>query len=118
LNFLGIFRDHTLEFFLCNILIVTKSLLSNNFPKNYDTNDKLAYYLTGFIEADGGSIIVPKTERSPKGRLNYPSIQISFDSRDMSLALIIQSTLGCGSLSKKKELTLMFLLLTIEKIFH
>jgi hypothetical protein len=41
-------------------------------------------------------------ERSPKGRLYYPSIQIIFDSRDVTLALIIQSTLGHGYLSKKK----------------
>lgn len=100
LNFLGIFRDYTLEFFLCNIPII-KSHLSNNSPENYDTSDKLGYYLTGLIEAHG-IIIVPKTERSAKGRLNYPSIKITFDSRDMSLALITQSTLGCGSLSKKK----------------
>ena len=60
------------------------------------------HYLAGLIEATG-TIIVPKTERSPKGRLNYPSIQILFDSRDMSLALMIQATLGQGSLSKKKR---------------
>nr|QBM09619.1 hypothetical protein [Dactylella sp.] len=98
LNLLGIFRDHTLEFFLCNIPIINLHLSDK--LKNHD-NNKLAYYLAGLIEADG-TIIVPKTERSPKGKLNYPSIQIIFDSHDMSLALIIQSTLGCGSLSKKK----------------
>jgi hypothetical protein len=42
------------------------------------------------------------SERSLKGRLNYPSIQILFYSRDMSLALAIQSSLGSGSLLKKK----------------
>jgi len=37
------------------------------------------FYLAGLIEGDG-TIIVPKPERSAKGRLNYPSIQIIFNS--------------------------------------
>jgi hypothetical protein len=37
-----------------------------------------------------------------KGKLNYSSIQLVFDSRDLALALIIQKTLGHGSISKKK----------------
>jgi len=64
-------------------------------------NSNFGFYLAGLIEGDG-SIIVPKTERSKKGVLNYPSIQISFDSRDLALALIIQKNLGFGSLSKTK----------------
>jgi hypothetical protein len=60
-----------------------------------------AYYLAGLIEGDG-TIIVPKTDRSPKGRINYPSIQIAFDSRDLPLALIIQKELGFGSIQKTK----------------
>jgi hypothetical protein len=64
-------------------------------------NKNFAYYLAGLIESDG-TIIVPKTERSPKGRLNYPSIQIIFNSRDLPLALLVQKALGHGSLSKKK----------------
>ena len=63
--------------------------------------DTFFSYLTGLIEGDG-SIIVPKTERSNKGKLNYPSIQIAFDSRDLPLALIIQKELGFGSISKTK----------------
>ena len=77
----------------------------------------LSFYLAGLIEADG-TIIVPKSERSEKARLNYPSIQILFDSRDMPLALIIQATLGHGSLSKKKKLMLMFWLLIVEKVYY
>jgi len=53
---------------------------SSDLPsENSAPNDTLGHYLAGLIEADG-TIIVPKTERSPKGRLNYPSIQIIFDS--------------------------------------
>ncbi len=58
-------------------------------------------YLSGLIEGDG-TILVPKSERSNKGKLNYPSIQISFDSRDFPLALMIQKNLGFGSISKTK----------------
>jgi hypothetical protein len=48
-----------------------------------------SFYLTGLIEGDG-TIVVPKTERSIKGRLNYPSVQIVFHFKDLPLALIIQ----------------------------
>lgn len=58
-------------------------------------------YLTGLIEGDG-TIVVPKTERSVKGVLNYASVQIVFHLKDLPLALIIQKVLGEGSLSRKK----------------
>ncbi len=95
MDFSGFFRDNKLEFFCCITPLTVKKPSSDLPSENYATNDKLAYYLAGLIEADG-TIIVPKTERSPKGRLNYPSIQIIFDSRDATLALIIQSILGHG----------------------
>jgi len=69
--------------------------------KIIDSNYNFFYYLTGLIEGDG-TIIVPKNERNPKGKLNYPSIQIAFDLRDFPLALIIQQKLGFGSISKTK----------------
>ena len=90
-----------LEFFCCIIPLTAKNPSSDLPSENSETNVEFGYYIAGLIEADG-TIIVPKTERSPKGRLNYPSIQIIFDSRDATLALTIQSTLGHGSLSKKK----------------
>jgi hypothetical protein len=69
--------------------------------KNNDFNSSFASYLAGLIEGDG-TIIVPKTERSIKGKLNYPSIQIAFDLRDLPLALIIQSKINHGSITRKK----------------
>jgi hypothetical protein len=33
----------------------------------------MAYYLAGLIEAQNSAIIVPTSERSKKGQLNYPS---------------------------------------------
>ena len=58
-------------------------------------------YLAGLIEGDG-SIFVPKTLRSNKGKLNYPSIQICFHLKDLPLALLIQKELGHGSLARVK----------------
>jgi len=53
------------------------------------------------IEGDG-SIHVPTTERNAKNKLNYPSIQIAFALKDLAYALLIQKTLGHGSLHKVK----------------
>ena len=97
LNSLRILRDYTPKF-VC--LYLNKRLYSNSL-KNNDFNSNFASYLAGLIEGDG-TIIVPKTERSPKGKLNYPSIQIVFDLRDLPLALILQSKINHGSLSRKK----------------
>jgi len=88
-DFLEILRDYTLELFCC----IT--------PVNNSGKMNFSHYLAGLIEADG-TIIVPKKEKSPKGRLYYPYMQIIFDSRDLPLALIIQKTLGNGSISKKR----------------
>ena len=53
------------------------------------------------LEGDG-TIIVPAqaTERSQKGKLNYPSIQIVFQSKDFPLVTKICETLGHGSIHK------------------
>jgi hypothetical protein len=86
----------------------SSSFLSNNNLDNLDKlkpsyfiNQDFASYLAGLIEGDG-SIIVPKTEKSVKGKLNYPSIQIVFNLRDLPLAIIIQQKLRHGSLNRKK----------------
>lgn len=71
--------------------------LSNRIPFN-----SLDSYLAGLIEGDG-SIIVPKTERSSKGKLNYASIQISFIAKDYPLAAALRIAIGHGSIAKKKE---------------
>lgn len=66
-------------------------------------NKNLNSYLAGLIEGEG-TIIVPVNQRDKKGRLTYPSIQIVFGLKDLPLALIIQKTLGYGSISRKKGL--------------
>lgn len=112
LNLLRILRDNTPKL-IC--LYLNKRLFSgasdasgasgangvSSSLKNNEFNSKFASYLAGLIEGDG-TIIVPKFERSAKGRLNYPSIQIVFDLRDFPLALIIQSKINHGSISRKK----------------
>ena len=115
LNLLGILRDYTPSIINCNIFLTAHNKMDfsdstlrdcprSRSPINGRTlreGDNFFNYLSGLIEGDG-SIIVPKTERSNKGKLNYPSIQISFDSRDFPLALMIQKKLGYGSISKTK----------------
>ena len=85
------------------MFIRTKYTVSSDLLEEYKdfNNIPFASYLAGLIEGDG-TIIVPKTERSPKGVLNYASVQIVFHLKDLPLALIIQKVLGEGSLAKKK----------------
>ncbi len=101
LNLIGILRDYTPELICCNILPLTQENKNNKL--NYkDLSDlKISSYLAGLIEGDG-TIIVPKTDRSAKGKINYPSIQIVFHLKDLPLALMIQKELKLGSISRKK----------------
>jgi len=98
LNLLRILREYTPEIICCNSFIM---LNSNNSSKDLNKVNEMPAYLTGLIEGDG-TIIVPKFERSPKGKLNYPSIQIVFHLKDFPLALLIQKNLKFGSLIRKK----------------
>lgn len=95
LNLLGFLRDYTPKYFYC------RSLHSKKI--NCDNLNKLPFagYFAGLVEGDG-TIVVPSTLRSLKGKLNYPSIRIVFHLKDLPLALIIQKELGFGSLSRKK----------------
>lgn len=75
------FRDHALEATICyNINIHNKNLGS---------------YLAGLIEGDG-CIYVPKSTKSAS------IISIAFNSKDLPLALKIQSVLSIGNLYKMK----------------
>jgi hypothetical protein len=68
-------------------------------PPLHITSSHFANYFAGLFEGDG-TIIVPKRERSEKGRLYYPSFELCFSSTDFPLALLVQKELGCGSLRK------------------
>ncbi len=110
LNHLEILRDYTPKFMDCIALsFILKRKFHNikvDFNSLYEAklNPDFAYYLAGLIEGDG-TIIVPKRERSTRGKLYYPAIQICFDLRDLALALVIQKTLGFGSISRVKGKT-------------
>jgi hypothetical protein len=107
LSVFEIFRDYTPELmcykniFNSRFYFSSLNCLNNKNGINNSKNENFSHYLTGLIEGDG-SIFVPKTARSLKGRLNYPSIQIIFDLRDFPLSLITQQRLGHGSISRKK----------------
>lgn len=112
LSLLSILRDYTPKCFCClfaqtsfinRLFIRTKYTVSSSDLTEYKDFNNLPFssYLAGLIEGDG-TIIVPKTERSLKGVLNYACVQIVFHLKDLPLALIIQKVLGVGSLSKKK----------------
>ena len=107
LNFLENLRDYTPKYFGCSFYVLTFPLCITLRSIHSDNNSNklnkclFSYYLTGLIEGDG-TIITPKSLRSTKGKLNYPSIQIVFHLKDLPLALLIQKELGVGSLSRKK----------------
>lgn len=54
------------------------------------------------IEADG-TIIVPKQERSTKGKKNYPAIEIAFNAKDLPLARVLSQIIGLGSIPIKED---------------
>jgi hypothetical protein len=111
LNLLGFFREYTPEIICCNLILLRSY---PNSGSNFSNNYKFISYLTGLIEGDG-SIIVPKTERSKAGKLNYPSIQIVFHLKDLPLALLIQKNLGYGSLIRKKGLNAYVFIINDQK---
>jgi len=98
-NHLGHLRGYTPEF-ICSNLIIGSTVNNLSFNKNNISND-LNSYVTGLIEG-GGSIIIPTKEISEKQKINYPSIHIVFNLKDLPLALIIQKELGYGNLQRKK----------------
>ena len=111
LDLVRILRDYTPQFIHYKSSVLIPPINSVNEDNRYfkfssdfvfpNVNSKFGHYLAGLIEGDG-CIIVPKMERSVKGKINYPSIQIAFDSKDFPLAMIIQKELGYGSISKTK----------------
>jgi LAGLIDADG endonuclease/Cytochrome C and Quinol oxidase polypeptide I len=120
LNLLRIFREYTPKLFfyknfdllffsnyeisLLNLIPIflknKEGIKITNETEHFNTD--FAHYLTGLIEGDG-TIVVPKCERSKKGKLNYPSVQIAFYLRDFPLAQLIQKELGHGSLVRMKK---------------
>lgn len=108
---LEILREYTPEIICCNCaLISTKITNLNHLTIDYKFNS----YLTGLIEGDG-CIHVPITERSLKGKLNYPSIHIAFHLKDLPLALLVQKNLGFGSIVRRKGVNAYYLIINDNK---
>jgi hypothetical protein len=76
---------------------------SNSYLKGSLTNNNLlGSYLAGLIEGDG-SIIVPKTIRSQKGKLLFPKVKITFVDKDMPLALKLIENFNAGTIEKPQN---------------
>jgi hypothetical protein len=61
-------------------------------------NNKLGSYIAGLVEGDG-SIKIPFTLRSDKGKILYPSVTIVFVEKDLPLAKILSEKLK-GTINK------------------
>jgi Cytochrome C and Quinol oxidase polypeptide I/LAGLIDADG endonuclease len=94
LNSFRILREYTPE------IICSSSITFTSISRSISIS-KFNSYVSGLIEGDG-TIVVPICERSLKGKLNYPIIQIVFHLKDLPLALMIQKNIGSGSLARKK----------------
>src|SRR6266487_3462804 len=78
-SLLGFFRDYTPEAVFCKNFYIS--------IKNINTN----------------SLTVTKIDENNKYSSNYPSITIVFHLKDLPLALLVQKTIGQGSLSRVKK---------------
>lgn len=75
-------------------------------------------YLAGLIEGDG-TIVVPQTERSSSGKLNYASIQISFAAKDYPLIIALLAIIGHGSVHKKaKQAAYVYTINNLQGLIH
>ena len=104
---LGILRDYTPEL----VSLSGPTMFTSKAITHYTSNESgttrpssaqnFASYFAGLLEGDG-YIGVPTELLDKKGRKKYPSIQISFNSKDFPLALMIQKNIKFGSICKKK----------------
>lgn len=63
---------------------------------------RLVAYLTGLIKGDG-AIVLPRTERTINGQLQYPFIKIIFYIKDLPLSNHIRAIQGHGSVQVKRN---------------
>ncbi len=78
-----------------------KFIQKNDYSKKPILNLKLGYYLAGLLEGDG-QIYIPNSNPDSKGRLIYPSIQITFHTKDLPLAFQLQKIVQHGSICNIK----------------
>lgn len=89
-----ILRGYTLKF-RYNLIEHNAKRLNSTGGFIYPSSNGLSSYLAGLIEGDGCIYIA-------KNNKNASQIQISFNSKDLPLALIIQKNLNCGYVYKMK----------------
>ena len=63
--------------------------------------EQIGHYLAGLIEGDG-TIIVPKKEKSEKGKSYHPIIRTVFNTKDRKLAEYLKEKLNCGHIQTSK----------------
>nr|QJQ35305.1 LAGLIDADG endonuclease [Fusarium ficicrescens] len=70
--------------------------------KTQEEYSDLGFYLAGLIEGDG-NIWIPKSQRSTKNELTYPSIAITFHRKELPLFERIKCELGGGYIYKSRS---------------
>jgi hypothetical protein len=65
---------------------------------SFPSTDKLGAYIAGLVEGDG-SIKIPSSVRSDKGKILYPSVTIVFVEKDLPLANFLSKILK-GTVNK------------------
>lgn len=90
-----ILRGYTLKFRYNSLKLIEHNAKRLNSTGIYPSSNGLSSYLAGLIEGDGCIYIA-------KNNKNASQIQISFNSKDLPLALIIQKNLNCGYVYKMK----------------
>jgi hypothetical protein len=81
------------------------SYLTNKIKKQFYSStsnaEGIGHYLAGLIEGDG-TIIVPKKDKSEKGKLYHPIIRTVFNTKDRKLAEALKERLNCGHIQTSK----------------
>jgi hypothetical protein len=81
-----------------------------NFPRYFYSSlcctptastEQIGHYLAGLIEGDG-TIIVPKKDKSEKGKAYHPIIRTAFNRKDHKLAEFLKEKLNCGHIQISK----------------
>ena len=78
-----------------------------------DSKNNFRYYLTGLWEGDG-HIWIPQNSHAPSGKRYTPHFTITFDKRDINLAIRLKSILG-GTVSDKRPVNACTLTISRKK---
>ena len=99
ISLIGILRGHTLKIICYKKIFNLKFYSQNSSSDKY--NSKFSSYLAGLIEGNG-CIWIPINRRDKNNKLISPVIDISFNSKDLPLIIMLQNRLETGNIYKKK----------------